>query len=260
MARATSISDVAARAGVSMGTVSNVLNHPELVAAGTRARVEAAIVELGFVRNESARQLGSGRSRAIGLVVLDLGNPFFTDIARGAQQVTHERGGVILIADSAEDEGTERANVELFAQQRVQGVLIAPSGAPTSVIGALQRADIPVVVIDRSSNTEGLCAVSVDDRLGGRLAAQHLLDLGHRRLAFVGGPSSLQQVADRRSGAEEAIAGHDAGLLAVSTRGLNVAEGKGGGGISWRPCPTASVPPRCSRPTTWWRSGCCRAS
>src|SRR5207249_4957793 len=81
--RSVSVTDVAERAGVSLGTVSNVLNHPERVAATTRKRVLRAITDLGFVRNEAARQLRAGRSRTIGLIVLDVGNPFFTDIASG---------------------------------------------------------------------------------------------------------------------------------------------------------------------------------
>lgn len=225
MVRTTSISDVAASAGVSIGTVSNVLNRPQVVAAGTRARVEAAIEALGFVRNESARQLGSGRSRAIGLVVLDLRNPFFTDIARGAQEVTQEQGTAILIADSCEDETTERANVELFVQQRVQGLLLAPSGAGEEAAALLVRAKIPVVLIDRSSNTDGLCSVAVDDVRGGSLAIAHLQELGHRRLAFVGGPSSLPQVTDRKAGAESQLR-PDASLLVISTSGLNVKQGR----------------------------------
>lgn len=225
MDRTTSISDVAASAGVSIGTVSNVLNRPQVVALDTRARVEAAIEALGFVRNESARQLGSGRSRAIGLVVLDLRNPFFTDVARGAQEVTQEQGNAILIADSREDEATERANVELFVQQRVQGLLLAPSGAGEEAAALLVRARIPVVLIDRSSNTDGLCSVTVDDVRGGSLAISHLQELGHRRLAFVGGPSSLMQVTDRKAGAERQLR-PDASLLVISTSGLNVMQGR----------------------------------
>jgi len=220
MDRTTSISDVAASAGVSIGTVSNVLNRPQVVALDTRARVEAAIEA-----NESARQLGSGRSRAIGLVVLDLRNPFFTDVARGAQEVTQEQGNAILIADSREDEATERANVELFVQQRVQGLLLAPSGAGEEAATLLVRARIPVVLIDRSSNTDGLCSVTVDDVRGGSLAISHLQELGHRRLAFVGGPSSLMQVTDRKAGAERQLR-PDASLLVISTSGLNVTQGR----------------------------------
>ncbi|GGL95121.1 LacI family DNA-binding transcriptional regulator [Nakamurella endophytica] len=226
--RRPSISDVAALAGVSLGTVSNVLNRPHVVAASTRSKVEAAISSLGFVRNETARQLSSGHNRAIGLVVLDIGNPFFTDVARGAQEVAQDRGAVVLMADSRADERTERANVELFTQQRVQGVLIAPSGGDTAWVADLRRAGTPFVVIDRVVSGVGEhCAVSVDDRTGGELAVAHLLQLGHRRIAFVGGPSTLAQVADRRVGAEAAVEREaGASLLALSTGALTVDEGR----------------------------------
>ena len=95
-----SIRDVATRAGVSVGTVSNVLNRPEVVATATRERVLAAIAELGFVRNESARQLRAGRSRTIGLVVLDIANPFFTDVARGVEDVANEHGLAVILCNS----------------------------------------------------------------------------------------------------------------------------------------------------------------
>lgn len=92
-----SIKEVAVRAGVSVGTVSNVLNHPEVVRDTTRERVQAAIAELGFVRNESARQLRAGRSRTIGLVVLDVANPFFTDVARGVEAMADEVGSMVTL-------------------------------------------------------------------------------------------------------------------------------------------------------------------
>src|SRR5215472_6894133 len=95
-----SIRDVAAYAGVSVGTVSNVLNRPDVVAEPTRSRVQAAIKQLGFIRNESARQLRAGRSRTIGLVVLDVANPFFTDVARGVEDEASESGLAVILCNS----------------------------------------------------------------------------------------------------------------------------------------------------------------
>ena len=92
-----SVRDVAANAGVSVGTVSNVLNRPEVVSAATVERVQRVIAELGFIRNDAARQLRAGSSRAMGLVVLDISNPFFSDLARGAEQAADENGSVILL-------------------------------------------------------------------------------------------------------------------------------------------------------------------
>ena len=113
---AVSVRDVAAAASVSVGTVSNVLNRPEKVAPETVARVMAAIDELGFVRNDAARQLRAGRSRSIGLVVLDVRNPFFTEVARGAEDRAAEESMTILLGNSDENADRERSYLDLFEE------------------------------------------------------------------------------------------------------------------------------------------------
>ena len=123
-----SIRDVAAHAGVSVGTVSNVLNRPEIVARTTRDRVHAAIKALGFVRNESARQLRVGRSRTIGLVVLDVANPFFTDVARGVEDEAAAAGLAVILCNTDEQLEKEQRYLELLEEHRVQGILITPVG------------------------------------------------------------------------------------------------------------------------------------
>jgi LacI family transcriptional regulator len=223
----TRISDVATAARVSVGTVSNVLNRPQLVASSTRERVMAAIADLGFVRNESARHLRAGSSRAIGLVVIDAANPFFSDVARGVEDAVESFGGVVLLGNSATDETRERRYIELFLEQRVRGVLIAPVSDTAPPLSALTRLGIPVVYLDRHIDDTEYSSVSVDDVNGGRIAATHLLAKGHRRLAFVGGPSTLRQVRDRRRGAEAVIeAAEGASLLAISTPILSAAAGR----------------------------------
>lgn len=227
MTSTTRISDVATAAGVSVGTVSNVLNRPHLVATGTRERVTATIARLGFVRNESARQLRAGFSRAIGLVVIDAANPFFSDVARGVEDAVQDFGGVVLLGNSAGEETRERRYLELFEEQRVRGVLVAPVGDVDPPLGALTRLGIPVVFLDHNTDDHAYSSVSVDDVTGGRIAATHLIAQGHRRIAFVGGPSSLRQVRDRREGAESVIeAAAGTLLLAISTRGLTAAAGR----------------------------------
>src|SRR5246500_5659929 len=123
-----SIREVAAHAGVSVATVSNVLNRPEIVAQPTRDRVNASIRKLGFVRNESARQLRAGRSRTIGLVVLDVANPFFTDVARGVEDEASESGLSVLLCNSNNDNDRERHYLSLLQEQRAFGILITPVG------------------------------------------------------------------------------------------------------------------------------------
>jgi LacI family transcriptional regulator len=241
-----SIRDVAARAGVSVGTVSNVLNRPDIVAEPTRSRVQAAIRQLGFIRNESARQLRAGRSRTIGLVVLDVANPFFTDVARGVEDEASESGLAVILCNSDDQEAKETHYLELLEEHRVQGILITPVSAADERLARLQRRGTPVVLVDSRSPSRGQCSVSVDDVLGGELAVSHLLADGHERIAFVGGPASFRQVADRREGAVRALeqAGRDgAGLQVIETSALNVAAGqRAGAAIASQPAgrrPTA---------------------
>jgi len=214
-----SMKDVAALAGVSVGTVSNVVNSPNMVAEPTRQRVELAIAKLGWVPNESARQLRAGRSRSIGMVVMDIANPFFTDLVLGAEDWLNERGYSVQVANSSQQPSREHAQLALFEQQRVRGVLYAPIWGLDERVQHLRGRDIPVVLLDRAGNEGDFCSVSVDDVEGGRLAISHLLDQGHRNIAFVGGPSRLQQIRDRRQGAEIARSQHgdSSNLLIIST-------------------------------------------
>ncbi|WP_232548695.1 LacI family DNA-binding transcriptional regulator [Propioniciclava soli] len=198
---AVSVKDVAAHAGLSVGTVSNVLNRPEKVAEATRVKVLDAIAELGFVRNEAARQLRAGLSRTVGLLVLNPANPFFTDIAEGAEQYAGEHAISILTGSSAEDPSREDHYLELFEQQRVRGILVSPVGDVTGRLTRMRQLGIAGVLVDRDHTGGRFSSVSVDDVLGGQLALTHLADLGHTHVGFVGGPSSLPQVADRLEGA-----------------------------------------------------------
>lgn len=228
MARRASVSmkDVAALARVSVGTVSNVLNSPELVADATRERVELAIEKLGWVRNESARQLRVGHSRSIGMVVMDIANPFFADVVRGAEEFLYDQGYSVHIGNSDRRPDREATLLEQFQQQRERGVLFAPIGASGERAVPLRQRGIPVVLVDRAVGVADFCSVGVDDVEGGRLAAAHLLQQGHRRLAFVGGPGSLAQVRDRRRGADLALAGEpSATMLILSTSMLDVESG-----------------------------------
>ncbi len=216
-------------AGVSVGTVSNVLNSPDRVAPATVSRVQAAIDQLGFVRNDAARQLRAGHSRTIGLVVLEAANPFFADIARGAEERAREAGLVILLANSDDDADRQRTNLDLFLEQRVAGVLVSPVGADLSQIERASQRGANVILLERDGTDLGLPSVAVDNVAGGRLAAEHLVDIGRRRIAFVGGPATLHQVADRLEGARLAADGGDASIEAIPTSSLTVPAGRAAG-------------------------------
>ncbi len=226
------IRDVAAHAGVSVATVSNVLNRPEIVAEATRRRVLASIGALGFVRNESARQLRAGRSRVIGLVVLDVANPFFTDVARGVEDEASTAGLSVILCNSDDKRDKETRYLDLLEEHRVQGVLITPVQGADERITRLQRRGTPVVLVDSRSPSRAQCSVSVDDVLGGDLALSHLMETGHERVAYASGPFSIRQVADRRDGAVRALrrAGRGPGdLHVVETQGMNVQAGQAAG-------------------------------
>lgn len=229
-----SIREVAAHAGVSVGTVSNVLNRPSMVAASTRDRVRASIKALGFVRNESARQLRAGRSRMIGLIVLDVANPFFTDVARGAEDEASNVGLAVILCNSDHQPARENGYLDLLEQHRVQGILITPVGDNWRRLAELQARGTPVVLVDSRSLSGNHCCVAVDDVLGGDLAVTHLLEAGHERVAYAGGPLDLRQVSDRRDGAVCALVRAGASpcdLMLIETPTLNVSSGQAVGAV-----------------------------
>ncbi|SMQ73730.1 LacI family DNA-binding transcriptional regulator [Agreia sp. VKM Ac-1783] len=227
---ASSVRDVALRAGVSVGTVSNVLNHPEKVSPETVERVQRAIDELGFIRNDAARQLRNGRSRTIGMVVLDVRNPFFTDLARGAEDEAAGSGLTVTLGNSDENPEREATYLDLFEQQRVYGVVISAYADITERLTRLKQRGIPAVLVDRSSPDSAFSSVAVDDLAGGRLAVEHLISLGRTRLAFVGGPMGIRQVADRLEGARAAVAAHpDVSLEVIEIDALSVLAGRAAG-------------------------------
>ncbi|MCT9002460.1 LacI family DNA-binding transcriptional regulator [Microbacterium memoriense] len=229
-----SIKDVAAAASVSVGTVSNVLNRRDKVSPATVERVQAAIDELGFVRNDAARQLRAGRSRSIGLIVLDSANPFFAEVARGAEERAAAAGISVLLGNSDQDPAREGAYLDLFREQRVNGVLLTPHDLNAAI---LTDAGIPLVLVDGELPGGEVPSVAVDDIEGGQLAVAHLLAQGRRRIAFVGGPLAIRQVADRLEGARRALAEvSGATLEVIELDALTVLRGREAGeAIAARP-------------------------
>ena len=233
---------------MSVGTVSNVLNRPDVVSPPTRERVLAAITALGFVRNESARHLRAGHSRTIGLVVLDIANPFFTDVARGVEDAVNAEGLAVILCNSDDQPDKEAAYLDVLSEQRVQGVLITPTAAMNPALETMRARGVPVVLLDRRAGGPDQCSVAVDDVQGGRLAADHLLERGHRRIAFIGGSSGLPQVQERHAGVEAAVrdvCGSADPLTVFSPETLTVAGGREAGarivGMPAAQRPTAAV-------------------
>jgi LacI family transcriptional regulator len=230
-AAATGIKDVASRAGVSVGTVSNVLNRPHRVSEATSARVWQAIVDLGFIRNESGRQLRAGHSRTIAYLGLAVTNPYFTDVARGVEDVARDEGLAVFLCNSGGDPSREEYYLDMLLEQRVRGVLVSPFNPLTPHLERLRRRGIAVVLVGSAAGAEW-CSVTVDDVEGGEMAIHHLHDQGHRRIGFIGGVMYAMCVSDRLLGARKAMAtaGSDPGLLTViETAGLSIAEGRQAG-------------------------------
>jgi LacI family transcriptional regulator len=221
------MSDVARRAGVAIGTVSNVLNQPHKVTAATRQKVQDAIDELGFVRNQTARSLAAGTSNTIGFVTVDLSNSFFLDMARGAEEEAEKAGMTLLLANSDVKKHKQSVYLNLFNEERVAGILLAP--LPQSFTAAQRgRLGRRVVLLNDSLDAPDSCSVTSNNEHGGYLAAQHLIELGRRNLVFTGGPDSLIAIRDRYEGARRAVDATNGAvkLEYIPTREVTVLDGR----------------------------------
>jgi LacI family transcriptional regulator len=203
--RRVAITDVAQAAGVSRSTVSNFLNRPEVLSPATRDRIQRAIDELGFVPSDAARKISSGDNRTIGYIAFEFTNPFAGVIADTIERRAAESGRTVLVGNSAGSTERQREYLELFERKRVAGVIVATLDDLEPQLAAMRRRGTPSVITGRTSDAADQASVSAADADGGYLAARHLLDIGRRRLAFVGGPFSVRQVSERFDGAGRAV-------------------------------------------------------
>jgi LacI family transcriptional regulator len=220
------IQDVARRAGVAIGTVSNVLNNADLVTERTRLKVEAAIAELGFVRNSAARALAARRTDTVGLVLIDIGNSLFVDIARGAESAAARAQLKLLLANSDSTRTKQDNYLELFDQARVAGVLLTPLEEPLDAAHAVIGHGRPVVLVIASSPDPLTCSVMINEELGGYLAATHLLHRGARSLVYLAGCPELRLIRRRLAGVERAVAEAGASLEVVEAPSLEIGTGR----------------------------------
>lgn len=204
--RRASIRQVAEAAGVSMSTVSNVLNNPQVVSADTRRRVEGAMVAVGYVRNGAARQLRGAPSITVGCVLLDSANPFYAEVARGMEDRLAEAGCMPIVCSTDVRADRETRYLHMLEELGVRGILLSPVSSRLDAAVALGRRGTPVVLVDHPRAGAQLCAVAVDDVRGGELAAEHLVGLGHRRIAFVRARADVPSLLGRAQGLQLGLA------------------------------------------------------
>ncbi len=202
----STLNDVARLAGVSTMTVSRVINNSGYISPETRARVDLAIAELGYMPNVLARQLRSKRTKTIALVLTDITNPFFTTIARGVEDAAGAQGYAVMFCNTDESETEEIEYIRVLIQRRVDGVLLVPATDSSGSLELLQKHGLPVVVLDRRARSGQVDEVRGDSEAGAYLAARHLISLGHRRIAIVTGPAGVSTSVDRVAGYRRALA------------------------------------------------------
>ena len=216
-ARGSTIEQVATLAGVSPATVSRVLNDDPRVGESYRARVNAAIEELGYRPNPLARNLRRQRTAAIGVVVSDIENPHFSGAVRAIEDIAHGAGHQVLVCNTDETPEKERTYLQTMMDERVLGVILSPADPGDAMIGALLDSGIPLVAFDREVTDPRVDAVIADNVRGARTATEHLIALGHRDIAFVGGRHEVETGRERLDGYEHAM--RAAGLQPRSVSG-----------------------------------------
>jgi len=208
----TTMRQVAEDLGVSVTTVSKVLNNQRDIGKTTRARVLARVAELGYQPNAVARSLALRRSHTLGIVIPDLMHSFFVEVIAALESVVHTRGYGLLLCNSEESSRKERAELQLLDQRQVDGVVIASAGASTNsdVLNGLSRRGVALVMIDRDDHPDVICdRVLTDDEEVGRLATAHLAGRGRRAIAHITGPRIVHAMR-RTSGYRQAL--REAGL------------------------------------------------
>ncbi|BDZ52036.1 LacI family transcriptional regulator [Frondihabitans sucicola] len=198
------VREVAHRAGVSVGTISNYLNNRKPIAEPTRLRIESAIEDLRFVPNTAVRVMRGARSRVIAFLVPDSGNPYFAEVLRGIEDVAVQHDHVVVTCNTGGRQDLERHYARTLAELRVRATIVVPSASSGQQLAFLRESGSHVVGLGLGDSATGHSAVVVDDVHGGRLAMTHLLEGGHRDIAYFGGPAAERQISGRLAGCHAA--------------------------------------------------------
>ncbi|WP_339320906.1 LacI family DNA-binding transcriptional regulator [Paenibacillus sp. FSL W8-0194] len=213
------IRDVAKHAGVSVATVSRVINETGYVHEDTRRKVETAIRELHYTPNEVARSLYKRKSRLIGLLLPDITNPFFPELARGVEDEMQANDFRIIFGNSDENRKKEKDYIQTFVQNNVVGV-IASTNHPDN--DTYRKLDIPVVFLDRTADNRP--SVYSDGREGGRIAAQEMLSRGSRKITVIKGPKHIRPAQDRYQGAIDVLSNEGIAFNVIHTSSYSFTE------------------------------------
>ena len=221
----STIKDVARRAGVAISTVSAVLNRSAPTSAAVVARVEEAIAEIGYMPQRAAQTLRSGRSRLIGLIIPDIANPHFATVARVVENVCLNAGYMTFIYNTDEDSDHEMQILKMMRMQRVAGLILISTRSDAKH-GARLMAEIGVPTVLMGSNVAGtpFDVVTLDDVKAGRLAMSRLLELGHRRIAIMGGRRGVSTNEERLDGCRLAFSDHGVAFKDVDIVAANFSE------------------------------------
>jgi LacI family transcriptional regulator len=204
------VRDVAKQAGVAPITVSRVVNNSGYVSEETRARVEAAIADMGYVPNVLARSLRSRRTDTLALILTDISNPFWTTVVRGVEDAASNAGFNVILCNTDESEAEQDKYLRVLLQKQVDGVLLVPARSALEPIQFVQSQDTPVVVLDRLIPDVQADTVHCDSEGGAHQLTRLLLSLGHRRIAVLSGPQGVSTAEDRVAGYQRAL--KEAGL------------------------------------------------
>ncbi|OCA93608.1 LacI family DNA-binding transcriptional regulator [Actinobaculum suis] len=199
------IKDVAKLAGVSVGTVSNVINKRESVDPELAQRVEEAMADLHYQPNVAAQSLRRGVGNMVGVIVLDITNPFFSGVVAGIENRLSPERLLVAVSSTGEDSRREQEVLKTFATYKPRGIILTPTSSMTDHIRSLRDSGIPVLLLDSRLKNPEIPSIAVDDFQGAYLAVGHLVELEHRNILFISGPKSLRQTRDRLSGALSAI-------------------------------------------------------
>lgn len=199
------IKDVAKQAGVSIATVSHVINETRFVREETQRKVLDAIEALNYHPNAAARGLVTNSTRKIGLVVSDITNPFFTAVARGVEDETNQHRYNTIFCNTDEDPAREDDNLRLLTTQQIDGLIIAPTGVRCERLIQLSASNLPIILLDRQSPDLEAPLVGVNNEEAAYQATQHLINLGHQQIAFLMGMETISTQQDRLNGFERAL-------------------------------------------------------